>query len=386
MKNQSAFTLFALFTAFPVISHASNKSDIQELKQRVQCLEERKTCCTQTQCSACTCDTDIKTTFYVSGEALYWKTSETGLAYVTKVANESATPSQQLEGGRTKHPSFDWHWGFRVGAGYKMCHDLWDIYANWTRFHFANRDKTDLGPFRSPVAVSLPTLFPFWLPNAGAFTTLPEAVNSAEARWKVHLDVIDLELAREFFVTDWLTFRPHLGFRTAWINQKLDLEYSAFSSPVTTSTERAFSVDMKNNFWGIGIIAGLDTNWILGCGFSIYGNVAFSILDGHFKTTFDYSGQFFNAGGVGSARNIFEDKNHQNFATFVADLAIGLDWRRNISCDRFYLGAWAGYEQHIFFEQSQFMNYQSSVFVPNFYTDGGNLNMTGITIGFEFGF
>jgi hypothetical protein len=40
---------------------------------------------------------------------------------------------------------------------------------------------------------------------------------------------------------------------------------------------------MKNNFWGVGLRGGLDTQWGLGKGFSIYGKLALSVLWGKFS-------------------------------------------------------------------------------------------------------
>lgn len=372
MRCQSALAVFTLFTS---AAFASNKSDIQELKQRIQCLEEKNTCCTETRCTSCSCEPEEMNAFYVSGEALYWKAAESGLASCTKFVSEPPSGSI-IDGGRTKHPHFKWHWGFRVEAGYNMCYDLWTVYANWTRYHFKDHKNTNLGPNRNPEALGLPTLFPFWLPDQGIL------FNSIDTHWRVNLDQVDLQIGREYFLTDYIRLRPHVGMRTAWIHQKYNLD--TFS--VDTRVSRT-DLNMKNNFWGIGIVGGLDSNWGLGCGFSIYGNGSVSILDGHFDSSynvgiFTFADTFTSNGSLASA---FLDKNHQNMAVFIADLALGLRWDKEFSCQRFYLSFWAGYEQHVYFEQNQFLNLQFSQ-NPVFETNGGNLSTNGITIGLEFGF
>ncbi|HSX12142.1 MAG TPA: Lpg1974 family pore-forming outer membrane protein, partial [Rhabdochlamydiaceae bacterium] len=336
-----------------------------------QCLECRKTCCTETGCRVCSCDPDDVTAFYVTGEALYWKAAEGGLTNVVKGVPIGA----QILGGRSKHPRFNWHWGFRLDAGYNMCYDLWDIYASWTRFHFQDRKNTNLGPDRDPFIEGFPSLFPFWVPG---FFTSP-TVNQSETEWKVRLDVIDLQLGREFYVTNYLSLKPHLGLRTAWIHQTYNItDFSDASSFLETGVRTA-SMDMKNNFWGIGIVGGLDTTWDIGCGFTIYGNGALSILDGHFQNKFRFSSTFLDEKLLNS--------DHQNMAVLVADLALGLRWDTSFGCDWYRLGIWTGYEQHVYFEQNQFMNYQFfSLSLPVYYTNGGNLSTNGLVIGMEFAF
>ncbi len=390
MKCPSAVYFLTAFTVYTVTVQASNKTDIQELKQRMICLEEKKTCCTQTRCERCSCDPDYDAAFNFSAEALYWKVSESGLTYAIKSGFDASSNFVKLQGARSKHPEFQWHWGFRVGAGYSTCYDLWDINASWTRLHFTTHRTTTLGPPRDAFVAGLPSIFPEWIPNIFLFAG-PRSCNSAEARWQVHLDSFDLQVARQFYVTNYLTLKPHLGMRFAWIRQRYDLDFVELIIPmISNEAQRTFDIDMKNNFWGIGIVAGLDTGWELGSGFSIYGNAAISILDGHFADSTDYTATSLDGLGATLILGDFDDDSDQNMAVAIADLAIGLRWDTMFSCDRFHFAIWAGYEQHVFFEQNQFMNFQASLPftgpLPLSETNGGNLNMTGVVMGVDFGF
>jgi hypothetical protein len=363
MRYQAALTLFAVFTAYTIGANASNKSDIQELKQRVACLEERPGCCAGRECPTCSPDPENDLAFFLWGEGLYWKVSENGLPSCLKFV----TTSGGLSSINVKHPPFNWHWGFRVGAGYNMCHDLWTVYATYTRFHFSNPKNVTLGPDRNPDLVGLPSLLPLWVADS------TDLVNFVKTKWRVHFDQGDVQLGRNFYVSDSLILRPHFGLRTAWIRQKYDFDMvSLAGAPLV------IDLNMKNNFWGFGGIVGLDTTWEISCGFSLLGNVALSILDGHFDTTYDLA-------EIATETEELFQHNHQNSAVLFADLFVGFQWMRDFCCERFRLGMWAGYEQHIFFEQNQFMNLQFSEHAL-FETNGGNLNMNGVTIGLEFGF
>lgn len=382
MKYRSALTSFTVLTLSMTAAQASNKSDIQELKQRVDCLESKNTCCSSNGCSTCSYDPDYNTAFYIAAEALYLKAAESGLTNVIKAIPEGGA---MVDSGRSRHPRFNWHWGFRVDVGYNMCHDLWDIYASWTRYHFKDHRTTTLGEPRDPFATGFPTLFPFWTFSDGT------PINESETTWKVHLDMIDLQLGREFFVTNYLSLKPHIGLRTGWIRQTYNIEDSAFASANLVAAAINFDIDMKNNFWGIGVVAGLDTKWQLGCGFAIYGNFAFSVLDGHFHTSYDFTAGtplFIAEDPPLTVLSELENTNHQNMAVFVADLSLGLRWESPFACDRFLFGIWAGYEQHVYFEQNQFTNYQFDYNsrVVNYYADGGNLSTNGIVVGAELRF
>lgn len=392
MRYQAAFTLFAVFTAYTIGANASNKSDIQELKQRMACLEQRKGCCAETGCPTCSPDPDSNTAFYVWGEGLYWKAAESGLTSVIKAVSGQEVLvglSANIHGIKSKHPHFDWHWGFRIGAGYNMCHDLWDVYSEWTRFHFTDRKVVSVPSGGSPTSGVIPVLFPFWIPKISTDIFPPTTLVRSETHWKVQLDMIDLQLGRQFYVTNCLVLKPHLGLRVGWILQSYNIEdlggIGSFDIPT------AFTMNMRNNFWGVGLIGGLDSIWNLGRGFSIYGNGAVSILDGHFINRFVFfDGVRLNEDAPFGIGVQFDNKSHQNMAVFVADLALGVRWDRSFWCDRIHVGVRAGYEQHIYFEQNQFMNYQNDFAIitalPNYYADGGNLSTNGITVGMEIGY
>jgi hypothetical protein len=342
----------------------------------VQALESKQTCYTETNCPSYSCDPSYNTAFRIGAEALYWKAAESGLANLTKATLHPAN----ITGGRTKHPRFNWHWGFRLDAGYNICHDLWDVYASWTRYHIKDRRSFTLGESRDPATPELPILAPFWV-----LASVSVPVNDAEWRWKVNLDLIDLQIGREFYASTFLSLKPHVGLVVGWIHQTNNLHYESETTAVIDPAPgaRVFSIHMQNNFWGIGIIGGVDTKWELGCGFSIYGNGSMAALDGHFHTTYD----IFSTED-GAPFTDYDTINHQNMANFVAHLALGMRWERSFACDRFNTSIWMGYEQNIFFEQNQFMNLQfdSSLYNPCFYTDGGSLNITGLVVGADLRF
>lgn len=185
--------------------------------------------------------------------------------------------------------------------------------------------------------------------------------------------------------------------RIAWVNQQYDIRYVRLQAPFDpASVGNQWQLDMKNNFWGIGVKAALEANWYLGWGFNVFGEAGFALLSGNFDTKFEQAAQSFIVGS--SSNDFFDAKDNFHTNAPVADLGIGLEWNKLFCCDRFSFGAWIEYEHHIFFQQNQFMNFQYDFTLiqllagllinegPNFYTSNGNLTFDGLTVGVKFGF
>jgi len=435
-KAISAFFLFVTYTTLNAntnseiqslvaytASKANTNSEIQSLNDRMNELEHKVKANTQPPRPNAKNGIGV----YFTAEPLYWLMTEDDLAYaatgsyilVAEPAGGIPTNYKfDLKNGKTHHPKFDWRWGFRVGTGYDLPYDGWDIFSVWTRFHQHTQDQLkrdgDPDPSNSQFSGGGQGDFisPFWV--AQLFAS-PGLMNQAKALWKLQLDLIDLELGREYFIGKFLSLRPFIGLRNGWINQHFDLSFLTFdfANNQPTVIGRRIHVHMKNNFWGIGARGGLNTQWFLGKGISIYGNAAISFLEGHFHTRYKLHDEKPTAttkaigigpGGSGvlqeepSFDDSFVNKNHVHTLVVMADLSLGLRWNKSFSDDRYYLGIWAGYEQNIFFDQNKFMNFQNDFTLltlfsspqessgPNFFTNDGNLVTRGITGGLEFGF
>jgi hypothetical protein len=138
---------------------------------------------------------------FITADWLIWQANESGLGYALNNTGATSvnTPEEGTMGsGSVKNPHFDWEFGFRVGLGYNMPHDEWDMHLNWTWFHDKAHSSTTAG------SGATDALFPtFMHPNA--FDPFPAvAANSAHAHLKLHLNVLDLELKTTFWFEDCL--------------------------------------------------------------------------------------------------------------------------------------------------------------------------------------
>lgn len=300
--------------------------------------------------------------WYASEDFLYWETCGQGMMYGTKSTLEVMDAAAPIRHHNSKikniHRRADI--GYRLGVGYRNPCACWDAAVYWTYFvndahgHYAK-----------------PSTFARWFtPAFGGVTVndqllggpLPTGIGTsgfpvqyASAHWKLRLNMIDGIVGREYGITSCLTLKPYIGLRAAMIDQRFDVKYVAN----TVENGREFSlvlgqpidkITMKSDFEGVGPRIGMDASYDLGCGISLYGESAASLLWGmqEIETKENYSlirpltSEFFK----------LNQKDHESGCRALTDLALGIRWR--YWCCRKEIIFQLGYEQHMFFNEDSF--------------------------------
>lgn len=324
---------------------------------------------------------------YITLDPLFLKAQENGLEFVTRSAqsffNSSGTIFAQSiisEETRMKSPHFNWDWGFRLGLGLNMDHDSWDLNLSWMRFY------TDTS--RSVHAAPGEFLLPLFANPAGyrgsLFSSQPKLVERAKSKWRLHLNELDLEVGRNFFVSKWLAVKPHAGFRTAWVRQNDHILYrDIVINPNGGERFSKASTHMKCNYWGLGLTAGVDTQWGLGCGFSLLANYAASTLYGYFNLGHEEVGTFLGGG----ERVFFNAHDFYHVMRVLTDFMIGLRYDYVFGdCDFYHLGIQAGWEHHLLFGQNQFMRLINDANPGLFASNLGDLSLQGFSAQVRFDF
>jgi hypothetical protein len=183
-------------------------------------------------------------------------------------------------------------------------------------------------------------------------------------------------LGREFFVSKWLTLRPHFGLRTDWLRQSLKADYkNNISFPLPNDADAA----LKDRWWGMGLEGGLDTQWGLGNGWSIFGNLSAAILYGfhHMK---------YATKDDPSELKFVKLKERYRISHPILDLQMGLRWDNMFANDCFHLGLQVGWEHHIYFSQNQFPVFVDDVSLGSFVSNQGDLSFQGWTFSARFDF
>ncbi len=359
----------SLVAAISVVN-AADDAQMRNLENRVTALEQRKSANGMINPNGRPQVKNGADVFFTA-DFLYWIGNESGLGFVVK----NGSSNGYADSAKLISPHFKYEPGFRLGIGYNLPHDGWDIYADWTwLISRADRDvRPNSGGNLFPTVVNVQEVEPVtsWF---------------AHADWKTHLNIIDFELGRQFFVSKWLTLRPHFGLRTAWVNQNFKQRYNGIFNtqfPHQTDVTGTLHGEEKCKFWGIGLRGGLNNQWGMGHGFSLYGDLAASLLFGRFHID---QNQHLNVSSGGVPVDALNWKDKFTACRAITDLAAGLRWGQYFDRDRFYLRIQAGWEQHLFFSQNQF-NVFVSDFTPGLtVSNQGDLSYNGLTISalFEF--
>lgn len=323
-----------------------DSSSLRNIENRLNCLEQRRGVNGMINPPAMPL-TRNGWDFQVSADALLWQLFEDGLSYAVETTSTGFPVG--ADGVKSKY-----NWGFRVGLDWTLPHDNWDVDLSWTHL-ISNRH----GSSTADTSGATPNV----LVKAQGFADVTTVgYTTASARYHNRLDQIDLNLGREFFISKWVTLRPFFGLRADWLRQRFRTSYGS-----TAATPLAQSTNQRNKWWGIGIESGLNTQWSFCGGFSIYGNVATAIEYGLQKL------QLSESGGVDAS---FSRSYH--ICRPILDLQLGLGWDYNFCEDGFHFGLKLGWENHVYFDQSRFLSYNTVNYSDN--TSGGSLTYQGWTL------
>lgn len=299
---------------------------------------------------------------FLTGELLYWNAHENGLNFA--VVNDGS--SANISDATIKSVHSNWDVGFRVGVGYNLPHDGWDLSLSWLRFntHGSTKIHFDNDSFVFPSRIQPAD------PFSGSTTT------KANSEWKLLFNQLDFDLGREFFVSKWLTIRPHFGIRTDWVHQRWTNHYNNF---IGTLPPVNVKIAYNDKWWGIGPEAGIDTQWGLGAGFSLFANASGGIAYGFHDISFSDKDST-------SAANLADVHQIYRISHPMLDFLLGLRFDSMFYNDRFHLGLQVGWEHHVYFNQNQFPVFVNGTSLGDFVSNQGDLAFQGWTFGVRFDF
>lgn len=309
---------------------------------------------------------------FVTADFLYWTAKEDGLAYASTGSATAGAVADVPKRGSVRHPKMDWEPGFKVGLGWNMPIDGWDLFSQYTRFSTSNGTDQSVDP-------SNPNnqLVNFWGiggSGIGNATNLPpnQSTNSAESKWNLDYNVVDLELGRNGYIGRKLAIRPSFGLRGTWQNQDYKV---AYVTPPLGGPGDFVEWEMKQNLdmWAIGLRTAMNTSWEFNRYFSLVFNGAFSVLMTHFEITRKDSQKAFNDPNVLlSDLDLFHSTNDYYTLKPVVDFFIGLRgdyWMQN---ERFHIRLEAGWEESLWISQNNFFRLEENAH--------GDLALHGLTV------
>ena len=301
---------FILMTA---VGHAYSDYDNFASSENDNCLPCQPVCCNS-------CGSG-----FAAAGLVYWRPFENGLdtcvssEFIDEVVDGAAISI--LDSDR-RDPRFEWSPGFWVGAGYEFACSNWAVAAFWTHFNTNSHGSGDGG---------------------------------GRGKFHIDFDVVDILAAYDFKASPCFALRPFAGVRGVRIDQKLHNGEFFDSIPFSTTTEVFTTNKKKQNFWGVGPVIGIEGDFDIGCGFSLYAEGSVSWLYGKFDV------KFFEREVSIDAVDICIGRKHLDGNIAAADAEIGVRWM-TCFCDNMELVLQFGLEHHRYFNYNRIGNYGDLTF------------------------
>lgn len=317
--------------------------------------------------------------FYAAGDFVAMQAKQGGLDYAminTRGESDANTigtaslNSGEVLGYSSNNNDWNWGLGFRVNIGFISKHDDWNFDGEYTYFHFTEDTSSNTsGSGR---------ILPFWLPPA----LIPNSTNpprEASAQWIMHYNTLDLSLGKPHHISRYFVTNPFFGLRLGWIDQHYLARYGGTyrDSVDVFNTQEGAEMDAENDFFSVGLRAGIKTSWLLGAGFEIIGNMAASILYTHFDI--DQKAPLF-----GNSYTVDHDFYH-NIPNF--EVMMGLGYSTLFNKDRHRISFRLVYEFHQWWNVNHLRRfYDQANWSGNDTVHQGNLTLNGLSfrIGFDF--
>ncbi|MCP5492149.1 MAG: hypothetical protein H7A40_03805 [Chlamydiales bacterium] len=294
---------------------------------------------------------------YISGSFLYWTLRQEGLEFVITGIQNGANPPPTSK-GKINHPDFKTEPGFKIGLGWQLPHDSWDMFLQYT--WLKGKGENDIS------GTNMQTIW---------FQPVIGNVTFAEVFWNHMFNNFDLELGRNFYTSRYLTMRPFAGLKGGWQNEDYKLRYLNELSPSSSAFDR---LHMDSFTWYLGMRAGFNTNWYFTKRWSIYGDMALSALWAYNAT--QRTDRQYLAANPNMIQTTLDSKNIIHTVLPVLELGIGIEWDTFFSCDDYHLAFAIGWEEQVWWGN----NFYLSETCPQ--DTNGNLVMQGLnfTIRFDF--
>ena len=281
---------------------------------------------------------------FVQGTFLYWQPLQENMSL--GVHYEVVNLVSQ---GHIITMDFDWDPAFKVALGFHFNHDDWTLFGEYTRFHSTNTKIEHLNTN--------------WQMH-GDRVWWPITYYAAETiygKWQLEMDLIDLLLARSYYLGTNLLLMPYCGLRIALIDQKL---YGYYTK---TRPDDTIYSSIKSDSWGVGPRAGINFNWFFISPFWAYFNIAASLP--YTKYTVKYTADDDND----SIELSYKSKNTYHFLRPNIELGLGLGTGCYFADNQAHFDFTVGYEFHTFWGQNMLRYYASETRCndyPNTYYPG----------------
>ena len=296
----------------------------------------------------------------ISAALIYQTVRMDNLNYISGGINESFSP--YFSESAVHCPNWSWDPGFKIGIGYNLPHDSWEIFGEYSWLHSYASDSVK-GTFFTPI----------W--NIANLSN--QNIHGANSSWGVDFNSLDLSLARTYKITPCLSLCPTVGLKGSLINQRYNVHYNIVDLPALES-----KIKMKNNqkFQGLGLRAGFRSTWSFNKYWGLYGSSYVSALCSKFNLyRKDQRNDLSNSGGktnpqINTDVAIVHLSNQFNNLTAILELGIGIEGKWMLNNERCYFSLKGGWEEQVWFNFNQLISQEND---PK---NSGHLTLEGLVV------
>lgn len=318
---------------------AKDEMLMRNLEHRITSLEQSQNGCWTVNPPACSL-TSKDWSFYLTLDPLVWKASSIGYPVRTEDIQDQLCKLQ-----------FDWDWGMRIGLGFNLPHDGWDILCQWNHFSSTAQNTFFADPNNTISEIQ----------NHSPATSLVS--ENPSTLYDLSYDFIDLVNGREFYVSKCVTLRPFTGFRSIRTKQTVNC-----SLPNLIINKEMRTI-------GIGVRGGIDMQWGFIRNFAFFSNYATNLMYTRHNTVEDRT-----------LENEFNINSSYQTGMSIHDTQLGLRYNWT-SCDCcYYFGFDIGWELHFHPGQNQLFNFANEPLTSKLLTNQGDLNVHGFFARARFDF
>lgn len=307
---------------------------------------------------------------FLTADFIWWKATQDGLRYA--LGNVLTSSTSTLSGrGKVKTPDFSWDPGFKVGLGVNLPYDGWDIYLQYTWLQ-SNGNKSRMRDAAGNIQQGI--LMGSLNGQGSGFAELTEAFS----RWDFHLNVLDVELGRSYYLSRYVILRPFGGLKWTWQDQDWAVDYSANELTLQGSPSNPGFVHMRQDMdlWGVGVRTGLNSQWNLAEHWSIFANGAVAAV------WTDYDVDRIDTARLNTqttATTILKNGADDYYVRGVLEFQLGIRAEWWFSDEDYHFSIAAAYEQQVWLSQGNY------IYLID-YNGGGDLSLHGLTVKFRFDF
>ncbi|MBY0544538.1 MAG: hypothetical protein K2Q14_03195 [Gammaproteobacteria bacterium] len=290
-------------------------------------------------------------------EGLYMQQDD-NFEYATTGVNTPVTKNESVGN--------DWDWGGEADLTYLFPNHSSDIRLAYTYLSLNSDD-----------AVSSV------LGDVNSFFSAPATINAnnGEAKNEETLNQVDLVLGQWMSVGHRVALHPFIGLRYANLDAENEATFSGSGTVPPDSTGLIETDKNTSDLEGVGPRAGIDTTVHLGCGFSVVGTMAGSLIIGDLDSKITYS-NYDPATSLATANFTYKPDNYIAVVPEL-DAQLGLNYEHAMDpATTFDIGA--GYQIVNYFgaEDLDFANI-ADAFHPNTVNDLTSFNYQGFYVRFQ---